>query len=188
MERQQAPSLSGIAPDHIARYGFAERTIPWSVSVLDLACGCGYGSQILSDKGRKVTGIDIEKEAIEYAKAHYPGPTYEVGKAEEVTGEYDFAVSFETIEHLEKPSLFLERLKAKHLIASVPNEVWYPFKPDQFSTDKYPHRRHYTPEQFEELLASCGYMVEERHCQVTKQVWPVCHGTDGAFLIYVCSR
>ncbi|HVP17123.1 MAG TPA: class I SAM-dependent methyltransferase [candidate division Zixibacteria bacterium] len=37
--------------------------------VLDVACGEGYSTRILACKGARVTGIDLSKELIEYAKS-----------------------------------------------------------------------------------------------------------------------
>ncbi len=39
---------------------------------LDVGCGNGYFSYYLSKKGFKVTGIDVSKEIINYAKKSYP--------------------------------------------------------------------------------------------------------------------
>ena len=52
---------------HVQRYKFADKILPNNIKILDLACGVGYGSNLLS-RNRFVTGIDIDKDAIEYAK------------------------------------------------------------------------------------------------------------------------
>ena len=47
----------------------------WSDSkkVLDVACGCGYGSALLAERhpDKQVTGVDIDPAAIAYARQHY---------------------------------------------------------------------------------------------------------------------
>lgn len=191
MERQIGP-IEAIRPDHVNRYRFAAEHIPKKEGlkrVLDLACGCGYGSKILQDAGYEVTGVDCELSAIEYAEKHYPGPNYRLGRLQHYPfGGFDFAVSFETIEHLPDPLAFLRALKSSvifGLIASVPNEELYPFKEENFKHDRFPHIRHYTPSEFGELLMTAGYKIQSRWCQKNK-VSQVTEGTEGMFLVYVC--
>jgi 2-polyprenyl-3-methyl-5-hydroxy-6-metoxy-1,4-benzoquinol methylase len=182
---RQYGKLSEIRPDHRRRYLYAANVLPPGSRVLDLACGCGYGSWILQIGGLNVKAIDVSEEAIEYAKEHYQGPQYFCGKAEDAKGEVDALVTFETLEHLPDPSILLRNVKAKVLIASVPNEERYPFKKENFEGETYPHLRHYTPKEFEGLLNDSGYQVKAMLCQKDKlgYVYP---GTDGLFLIAIC--
>ncbi len=138
--------------------------------------------------GLEVTGADIEDEAISYAKKYYQGPTYLIQKAEEIAGSWDALVSFETLEHLEDPSVVLRAVRAPLVIASVPNEEMYPFSAEKFAEDKYPHKRHYTPKEFEGLLGECGIRVAEWYCQPDKNTGEIVPGTSGLFLIAVGMR
>lgn len=183
-ERQQAPDLSGIHPGHLERYFFASQHTEGTV--LDAACGCGYGSKILHDTGSFVTGIDLEKEAIDYARKYYPGPEYILADVTRYHGKYDWVVSFETLEHLKEPELALKCFRdSRRLIVSTPNELYYPFDPKKFEGDKYPHVKHHTPAELDKLLASCGWHVYARFCQQEK-TGPVVEGTNGKFLVYCC--
>lgn len=184
---RQYGSIDQIRRDHVQRYLFAANRIPRGSRVLDLACGCGYGSWIMHGAGLEVTGADIEDEAIAYAKRHYQGPAYLCQKAEDIEGSWDALVSFETLEHLENPSVVLGAVRAPLVLASVPNEDLYPFSVERFAGDKYPHKRHYTPGQFAELLRSCGVTEIEWFCQKDK-FGDVVPGTDGIFLIAVGKR
>ena len=57
--------------EHINRYQFAGGFVK-KKKVLDLACGSGYGSKMLSSAGaNNVVGLDISKTAIEYAENKY---------------------------------------------------------------------------------------------------------------------
>lgn len=185
-KERQVGALDTIRKDHLSRYLFAADRIS-NQNILDIACGCGYGSSLLHMACNAVVGVDCEPEAIDYAKENYPGPEYRLCMAEEVHGSWDAVVSFETLEHLPDPLSVLNANPAKRLIASVPNEEVWQFSSENFKTDKYPHLRHYTPAQFEELVNGAGYSVEERYCQKDKrgELQP---GTDGIFLIYVCKR
>ena len=186
--RQWEPSLFGISAHHVKRYMFAANRVKMFSRVLDAACGCGYGAWLMHSVKGYVDAIDIEGEAIKYGNAYYPGPRYlfaDLTKLSPKTLPYDMVVSFETIEHLKEPQTFLRALETDTLIASVPNELLYPFKHEAFKGDEYPHQRHYTPSEFEALLDECGFKVAEKWCQTDKELSNVRLGTDGKFLIFV---
>lgn len=187
MERQQAPSLEGIHPGHVERYKFACRYVKGRV--LDAACGCGYGSKMLEDAGCRVVAVDLENEAIQFARKHYSGPGYLIGDIMDTpwSGKFDWIVSLETIEHLPEPGRALKifRYHGNHLIISSPNQLFYPFNPAKFEGDRFPHLRHYTPKEFEDLLNEAGWKVVSKHCQRMK-ITPVVDGVDGMFQIFVC--
>jgi len=186
--RQWAAEFQDITPHHLRRYLLAARYA--SGRVLDAACGCGYGSKILNEVADEVVGVDIEAEALEWANKNFSGPIYIQGDITKApwTGSFETIVSLETLEHLKEPRLALEAFRKSctgSLIASVPNQLRYPFDSEKFKNDKYPHQRHYTPEQFEELLDSCGFVVMEFFCQ--KDKWgEIYGGSDGMFLIAIC--
>lgn len=159
--------------------------------ILDSACGCGYGSLILSQGEKDVTGVDVSQEAINWANKWFPGPKYVAGKIEDSPwdGEFDTIVSIETIEHMREPRKALDAFRRScrgELIVTVPNEELYPFKAENFVNDESPHFRHYRPMEFEDLLSASGFKVTERFCQVSKFEPEVVAGTNGKFLIYVC--
>lgn len=122
--------------EHITRYFFAEQFVKNKV-VLDAACGSGYGTYCLSKSGaKKVIGVDISKETINYAKSKYAAKRIEfiVGNVENLPfkdGNFDVIVSMETIEHLQYPDKFLKeakRLLKKNgfILLSTPNSLVYP--------------------------------------------------------------
>lgn len=183
VDRQVQPTLNLIHPGHVQRYKFAAMRVDGFV--LDAACGVGYGSQLMN-KFAEVTGMDIEPEAIDYARFYYPGPAYKLhdldGGGE--IGQYDWVVSFETIEHLKKPELALSGFRGSdNLIISTPNELEFPFKPEDHQGE-YPHQKHYTPDEFEKLLNDTGWKVKEKWGQETK-VSPVSRN-QGKFLVWIC--
>lgn len=184
--RQWVKSVEEARLDHQERYKFAAKIAKGTV--LDAACGCGYGSHYLMNSGLSVTGVDIDEGAIDWALKNFPGPDYRIANIEtDDLPECNTVVSFETIEHLRRPQEFLRRIRgnADLLICSTPNEERYKFRPENFVNDEYPHFRHYTPEEFDLLLEGCGWTVVERCCQVSK-VSGISNGTDGMFLVYVC--
>ena len=188
MAERQYGTLEEIRADHVNRYRFAVNHIGSGKRVLDAACGCGYGSRMLQDAGNKVVGVDICPEAILYAGEHYNGVGYLLSDIRDKpwVGMFDAIVSFETIEHLPEGSLRLFRESVDGVfICSVPNQDSYPFVAENFARDVYPHLRHYTPFEFDEVLAQAGFKVTERYCQKSKK-GEVVEGTDGMFLVYIC--
>jgi len=159
-ERQVAPTLAGIRRDHVARYEWAALKLKQPGKVIDVACGVGYGTFVLASCGYWVRGLDLDREALEYARKHYAHHRAEYRQfnaAKPVKLDTaDAAVCFETIEHLEDPRPLLKALRqaAPVLLASVPNELVFPHR----GRVKF-HHRHYTPGQFEALLRECGWAV-----------------------------
>ena len=191
-ERQVSPTIDGIRRDHVARYEWAAKKIKAISRVADFACGIGYGSKVMSDVGHEVTGFDIDQEAIDYAFGHYwrEGMRFiqANGDAPGELGEYDAAVSFETIEHIEDPRPLLKALRASAplLLASVPNEDVMPWQIAPGMVTAF-HFRHYTKREFAALLIECGWRVTEWYGQAgpESEVEP---NVNGRTLIAVCEH
>ena len=188
-ERQVAPSRSGIRRDHVARYEFAAALLPEGGTVIDAACGVGYGTQLLAEAGHQVIGIDYCQEALDYARHHYAhSRTGYVCHNLENGLPFGMkpataAVCFETIEHLQDPRPLLKDLRrvvSGPLLASVPNEDVFPYRGQILH-----HFRHYTRRQFLDLLAECGWRPVSWHGQehADSSVEP---GLEGRTLIAVC--
>jgi cyclopropane fatty-acyl-phospholipid synthase-like methyltransferase len=117
--------------DHYQRYQFFLDEIK-NKTVLDVACGSGYGSFEMAGMAKSVTGIDIAEEAISFAKKQYQKNNLEFKilpceRIDELSHQYDVVISFETIEHLSNPTSFLEKIHhilTPHglLIISFPNK------------------------------------------------------------------
>lgn len=107
---------------HTFRYHLAAGFLQFADVVIDAACGVGYGTAILSERCLSVVGVDIDPEAIRLANASYNHMAQFI-EADLCDGHtffdnFDVGVSFETIEHLRDPGVFLEQLKkARRLIA-----------------------------------------------------------------------
>ena len=88
-----------------------------SMNVLDVACGEGYGTHLLSLIATKAVGIDLSAENINHAMAKYAfgkdNLEYVVGDACNLpvkSHTVNVVYSFETIEHLNDVSSFLSNL------------------------------------------------------------------------------
>jgi len=100
--------------EHIARYSWACRYAKGLT--LDLGCGCGYGSFLMSFIADKVIGIDYEDIAIETANEHFKRPNieYKLQDLEDFNEkEYDFFAMLECLEHVEDPIFVLTDVKRK---------------------------------------------------------------------------
>jgi SAM-dependent methyltransferase len=183
-ERQVAPTLEGIRRDHVARYEWAARRLKGRV--LDACCGVGYGTHILARAGCKALGVDVDAEAIAFANTTAPGASFKRRRGARSSGwQFDAAVCFEAIEHLEDPRPMLRALRGAPntlLIASVPNEAVFPWNGYAF------HHRHYTRAQLERLLAECGWRVTEWWGQEGDESEVERDRRDGRTLIAVATR
>ncbi len=114
------------AVHHLIRYEWAQAVLaelgPVG-SVLDVACGAGYGSHMLAEQfpGTVVVGGDYDAEAIAFARDTYRKPnltftTADVTRWEESLGSrtFDCIVSFDTIEHIEHREIMMQNV-VEHL-------------------------------------------------------------------------
>lgn len=119
---------------HLHRYSYALEYAQDKV-VLDIACGEGYGTNILSGKASFVYGVDISDEAVRHAQAKYNKQNIKFikGSAHEIPLEdesVDVVVSYETIEHHDKHHEMISECKRVLkkdgiLIISSPDKYYY---------------------------------------------------------------
>lgn len=113
---------------HSFRYFLAKGFVQPGDRVIDAGCGVGYGTAILAQAGGAVAGFDVDERALEVANQRYKrdNTTFIQGNFNEITRlpGCDIAVSFETIEHIERdPQEFanlLKRCAGRTLIVSTP--------------------------------------------------------------------
>ena len=109
--------------EHIARYNFALQ-LALNKKVLDAACGTGYGANLLKEAASNVAGVDIDEETVKYASQAFPDLSFQQAdlNKEFPDGTFDLCVSFETIEHLSNPDMFLTNVtrKCSEFLFSIP--------------------------------------------------------------------
>ena len=164
--RQISPNLDGIRDDHKERYRFAgkiitDRFVGRHPRVLDMGCGCGYGSFILATEfGFRVYGIDIDSGAILYGEENYHDDRIWRGAYDIELGlpECEAVVAFEIIEHVPDGQRLMKKIadQAGFLVGSVPNEDMIPF--DAEIHDR--HFRHYTATEMERSIKDAGMAVK----------------------------
>lgn len=108
---------------HVERYRFAAGLLLAEDTVLDMACGAGYGTHLLARSCCEAVGVDCSPAAVEYARGRY-AQRFLVGDFFEFEGEADVVVSFETAEHIRAPLPFvlssLAERSRRLLIGSIP--------------------------------------------------------------------
>lgn len=120
--------------EHLHRYALAMNFAEGKV-VLDIACGEGYGANLIAEKAEKVIGIDIDETTINNAAKKYKRPNlvFKKGSATNLPleeNQFDVIISFETIEHIEQQDQMLTEIKkvlkpGGLLIISTPDKKTY---------------------------------------------------------------
>jgi SAM-dependent methyltransferase len=97
---------------HLVVYEWIRRRVG-GLRVVDMACGEGYGSDVLSRSAGSVVGVDANPEAHEHAKARYtrPGLRFERDMIQTFAEPCDVIVFLQTIEHVPEPGELLEHFK-----------------------------------------------------------------------------
>lgn len=145
--------------EHWHRYAFAGDFVK-GLTVLDVACGEGYGAGHLSRHAAFVVGVDLDSEAVRHAADRY-GARSNAFVAGDCTrlplsdDSVDAVVSFETIEHLEAQSEMLAEFRRVlkpdgFMILSSPNRKTYS---DDTGYDNEYHVKELYRDELLELLA-----------------------------------
>ena len=136
--------------------------------VIDMACGEGYGSEVLSRSADSVVGVDANPEAHEHARLRYVRQNlrFERGMVERFgeAGAFDAVVFLQTIEHVQDPAGVLRHFRS--LLApggvayiSTPNVLTLA-GPGRAKSDNPWHVREYRAEEFDALCRSVFDRVE----------------------------
>jgi len=165
--------------EHFARYLYATEFVEDRV-VLDLGCGCGYGTYELAEAGAKLAvGIDNSAEAIDYARGRYEheNSTFAVADALALPfadDSFGAVVCMEVLEHLEDQKRLLSEVARVLgdegiLFISTPN----PNRPS-ISDEEKPnpfHVREVELEEFKDLLSKHFKNVEMLYQARRSAIW-----------------
>ncbi len=147
---------------HLAVYDWiAERSA--GLEVVDMACGEGYGTDVLARRARRVTGVDANPDAYEHARAKYtrPGVRFARDLIETYVQPCDAVVFLQTIEHVKQPEQVLSHFKAMAptVYVSTPNVLT--LAPEGADKSDNPwHLREYRAREFRALCERVFDRVE----------------------------
>lgn len=120
--------------DHLHRYAIADHYTKGK-TVLDIASGEGYGTNLLSGNATFAYGVDIDPGAIANAQQKYKKTNlqFSVGSADNIPLEdhsVDVVVSFETLEHHDKHQEMMLEVKrvlkpGGLMLLSTPDKLYY---------------------------------------------------------------
>ena len=138
-ERYVPSEYGPIKYEHLHRYAVS-LALCEGKSVLDIACGEGYGSSLLARVAKSVVGVDIDSTTVNYASQSYFNENLKflVGRCDSIPlpdQSVEVVTSFETIEHHDKHEemmLEIKRVLTPNglLIISSPNRFIYSDQPN----------------------------------------------------------
>lgn len=158
-ERRSACSTDTQYMVQLSGYTWAlqELTTGGGLTILDAACGAGFGTYTLSQGASAAVGVDLAPEAIVEARARYraPGLSYllmDVTKLAFRTAIFDAVISQDTIEHVPDDEDFVAEA-GRVLRPGGIFIVFTPYREVHTTTPENPyHLREYSPETLRSIL------------------------------------
>jgi SAM-dependent methyltransferase len=147
---------------HLAVYEWIAERVR-GAAVADLACGEGYGSNVLAERAAEVVGVDANPEAYEHARLRYRRSNlrFERNLVESFDEPRDAIVFLQTIEHVEEPGKLLAHFSelAPASYVSTPNRLTLAPEGAEKSGNPW-HLREYTASEYRELVTPHFQSVE----------------------------
>lgn len=175
----------GIHPKHrlMNYHKFFVDNINSEDAVLDVGCGNGALSFDIAKKAKKVTGIDLNKENIKFAKENFYKENIEYIHGDAIknlpTGRFDAVILSNILEHIKNRIDFLNKIKelAPKILIRVPmiNRDWTTLYKKElglgWKLDKT-HFIEYTLESFQEELGKSDLKIQNYSVQFG-EIWGV---------------
>jgi SAM-dependent methyltransferase len=150
---------------HLVVYEWIARRVGGK-RVIDMACGEGYGSDVLAGAEASVVGVDANPEAHEHARLRYVRPNlrFERDLVESFSEPCDAVVFLQTIEHVEDPGAILEHFRSMTgeggtVYVSTPNLLTLA-PPGAEKSDNPWHLKEYRADEFRKLCETHFDRVE----------------------------
>ncbi|MFZ1925059.1 MAG: class I SAM-dependent methyltransferase [Solirubrobacteraceae bacterium] len=150
---------------HLAVYEWIAARIA-GLRAIDMACGEGYGSDVLAGSAASVVGVDANPEAHEHARLRYRRTNLRFARdlVETFPEQADAVVFLQTIEHLQDPSAVLAHFRSLVgdtgvVFVSTPNVLTLAPKGAERSDNPW-HVHEYRSREFQELCKGTFAKVE----------------------------
>jgi len=134
--------------------------------VVDMACGEGYGYDVLARSAASVVGVDANPEAHDHARLRYQRPSlrFERDLVETFSEPCDAVVFLQTIEHVQDPGAILDHFKSMlapggTVYVSTPNLLTLA-PPGAEKSDNPWHVKEYRAKEFRALCEAHFAQVE----------------------------
>jgi ubiquinone/menaquinone biosynthesis C-methylase UbiE len=155
-ERFTPETRRNLQLEHQHRYLLASQIVE-NKTILDIASGEGYGSNILSKFATHVYGVDIDAQTIDHAKKRYSKEniTFLTGDCTNIpldNDSIDVVISFETLEHITEHDKMLSEIK-RILHKDGILLISTPFKNDSSTTQPKYHLKELYRHEFTALLS-----------------------------------
>mgnify|MGYP001570432046 CR=1 FL=1 len=141
-------------------YTWCKEKISKDARCLDVGCGEGYGTKLLSSSAKETVGIDIDKKIIEKASKKYADNNcaYKLYNGKNIPfadNYFDMIVSFHAIEHIKNDIGFIDEIyrvlkNAGLFIITTPNKAVR--LPGNMPSWNVFHIREYTSAELKKLL------------------------------------
>jgi ubiquinone/menaquinone biosynthesis C-methylase UbiE len=144
-ERLRNDPTSELWGEHRARYRFAMELLQPGQRVLDVACGAGFGLELLAHAGFSAIGVDYDRAPL--AQMRQPRSLVQADATRLPFNSHsaDVVVSFETLEHVHDATALVAEFRrvlksGGQLILSTPNRAFResanPFHIREFTADE----------------------------------------------------
>jgi len=153
--------------EHKQRYEFIKPLLHGNV--LDIACGTGYGAQIIDDTINRYYGVDFSQDAIDDANKYNKLEKNEFSQGSIVSidfkdQKFDIVISFETLEHIEDYNKALSEIlrvlkSTGTFVGSVPSKEFDDKCEDVYGKNPY-HITRFNFEKIQNLLSKNFKYVE----------------------------
>lgn len=171
-EEQALPGMSkykksGWYKYMFGRYLYSLKYIK-NKSVLDTACGFGWGSYVISDYPKRIISVDINDKSLEFAKSNWVTNNLcfkkiNILELDKLNEKFDVVLSYEVIEHL-KLSDGMEYIKSiSKVINSGGIVIFSSYFPDteidarESEKKNIFHLHIYTKNEIKNILESNGF-------------------------------
>jgi SAM-dependent methyltransferase len=168
-------ALTATMAEHAMRYSLAMGLVA-GLDVLDVGCGTGYGSEMLTWTARSVRGFDLWEPAA-HEHPRWPGGAelnYGFDVCRDELPSADAAVMFEVAEHLADAPAALRNVfgAASTLVASFPNPEFHgshlnPHHVNDWSLSRFEHElKAAASVRFRQLSIECWHQPQGSPCLV----------------------